>query len=573
MPNEIQKRINKKANPESKSTGSVEDTFENRIKKKTTGEVLDELSNIEYESPSKPIELSLKEFKAAQKKSEKSINNDKVGIDASLEDMINAANPANPEGIDKPGEDLKYPSMAGHTPFNFKREKFGKELKEGLKAEATNYEAALGKLDDKEAASKDRLVMKSLLKGLIDAAALMYLAKNAPTAEYTNVTDPEEFGRDMDRLNNHIQNQQTAIREKFRDLQNKVKDQYRMDTTEEQQRFQDERSLYEDKIRQDRQRFEDQVGKFRSDVDKDRFEKGISQKVLDREARKAEQAADIASRERIESDKLSSKALLEREKLAGKKDRLTMKLDDAGLGRELKQELADQATLTELKIHADKMEDSAAKRQLQQDIATMQDSTRFAAIKQKAASAGLDRELTEKIHEARESGKLAALESKEGIADLDRISREKIAGIRSRNKQFQDRLVRNPSFADKIGKREDALSKERRKQIADKTKENQSKFVNILKNQESVPASSVKTMLRDMGATQAEINRIIKGEDDRWFSSGDIEEVMNRIPPNFSETLSRRFVSGLHGESSAPETKIVGGKTYQKVPNGWKLVE
>ena len=69
--------------------------------------------------------------------------------------------------------------------------------------------------------------MKNIFKSLIDTAALVYLAKHAPEAKYVGQTNPEEYQRELDRLDSHMREQRGLIQDKFKELRSQIKESYK----------------------------------------------------------------------------------------------------------------------------------------------------------------------------------------------------------------------------------------------------------------------------------------------------------------------------------------------------------
>ena len=101
------------------------------------------------------------------------------------------------------------------------------QLKTELKNIGSKLESEINKLEDKQEAREQRIAIKSMFKTFIDAVATMYVAKHAPGAKYTAMTDPEEYHREISRLEANIQNARMNIVNKYKELKGEAKDEYR----------------------------------------------------------------------------------------------------------------------------------------------------------------------------------------------------------------------------------------------------------------------------------------------------------------------------------------------------------
>jgi hypothetical protein len=146
-----------------------------------------------------------------------------------IEDKNKTTSEFKSDAVDQVKEAIKrqYPMPAKGKSFQFKEKDFSEELGKDLEKVTSEYDKALSGLKDEERADQERIAMKSILKGLVDAAALMYLAKHAPTAEYQKIDDQEAYNRDLDRLERHMNAQRSLVRAKFDELRSATKDKYK----------------------------------------------------------------------------------------------------------------------------------------------------------------------------------------------------------------------------------------------------------------------------------------------------------------------------------------------------------
>ena len=113
------------------------------------------------------------------------------------------------------------------TPYSYDNTQSAADLKDELTEVGNQFEVELNKLDDERSEKKERIAMGSIFKALIDAAALMYLAKHAPEAKYVGQTNPEEYQKELDRLDTHMAEQRGLIQDRFKELRSQIKDSYK----------------------------------------------------------------------------------------------------------------------------------------------------------------------------------------------------------------------------------------------------------------------------------------------------------------------------------------------------------
>jgi len=149
------------------------------------------------------------------KKAEEAVKDERKSLDQSIDILMKGANPT-----------VDYPTIGAYKPFEFERTDFSESLADDLKIIGTKYETELDEVEDKEEAGKDRAAMKQIFKGLIDAAAILYLAKHAPTATYEGQTKDAEYQRELDRLENSMAVQRGLVQDKFKELRAQTKARY-----------------------------------------------------------------------------------------------------------------------------------------------------------------------------------------------------------------------------------------------------------------------------------------------------------------------------------------------------------
>ena len=176
------------------------------------------------EAPEKIENKSVSEHEKAEDAVKKVVDDERSVIDKQIKILMKGADPTAVEGL------------RGYQPYKFDRTDFGERLQTDLETIGSKYETELKGLDDKAKEGKDRAAMKSLLKGLIDAAALLYLAKHAPSAKYTSSTDKDEYEKELNRLDKHMNIRRDMIKEKFAELRAATKERYRQETRLEDDR-------------------------------------------------------------------------------------------------------------------------------------------------------------------------------------------------------------------------------------------------------------------------------------------------------------------------------------------------
>lgn len=182
------------------------------------------------ETPDKIVDKSNKDHEKDTKEAIKVADDEKTKIDKAIKKLL--------AGADAGAS--SYPMPGAYRPYKFNRTDFSEDLKDDLEDIGSKYETELAGLNDKEKEGKDRAAMKNILKGLIDAAALMYLAKHAPTAKYTGQTSQAEYDKELNRLNQHMSTQRSLVKEKFAELRAQTKARYRTAEKLEDQASQDE---------------------------------------------------------------------------------------------------------------------------------------------------------------------------------------------------------------------------------------------------------------------------------------------------------------------------------------------
>ena len=108
----------------------------------------------------------------------------------------------------------------------FERTDTSKQLKDDLANVAKRYKSELQGLDNKSLEREKTIKMKRIFKDLIDAAALLYLAKHSPTSEFKVKGNEEEMAREIARLDDLMRVQQGRVREEFSNLRAQLKDEF-----------------------------------------------------------------------------------------------------------------------------------------------------------------------------------------------------------------------------------------------------------------------------------------------------------------------------------------------------------
>ena len=119
-----------------------------------------------------------------------------------------------------------FPMPKGYAPYSFDRKKFADNLETKLGDLEDQYDTKLTELSDKKAAQENSIGMKSVFKNLVDALALLYAAKNAPTASFKTGGHEDQMNAELNRLESYVSQQQNLVKSKFAELRNQVKDQY-----------------------------------------------------------------------------------------------------------------------------------------------------------------------------------------------------------------------------------------------------------------------------------------------------------------------------------------------------------
>ncbi len=224
---------------------------------------------------------SPKEAEAADRKAKQAVEDPNKTIRDSVEDIFTGSDPSAASKAPMPG---------AYKAFNFNRTSTGKKLKSDLSEIGSEYEKALKEVENKKRVSENRIVMKKLLKDLVDAGALFYLMKHSPQVDYETGKHTDEYNRELQRLDSHIANTQSIVQSKFKELRDQTKESFQAE-----ERAEDKRERGAERDFGSRQRYQERVdAAMRANWKEDQ----ITQR-----AREKAEAAAISSREKSTAKK------------------------------------------------------------------------------------------------------------------------------------------------------------------------------------------------------------------------------------------------------------------------------